>query len=561
MTPLRIVLLLLALVWPSWAQSLVPGDYRGSIQFGGRVRTYTIHVPPAARCQRLTSLVMFFHGGGGNGTQAQSSYQLDPIADREGFFTVYPDGASAIPALGVLTWNSGYCCGYAYDNKVDDVRFVRALVADLKSRYPIDPDRIYATGFSNGAMLSHRLGAELSDIFAAVAPVSGSIGGITGGVSYTIPPPARPVPILIMHGTLDQNIPYLGGIGTESQISNRTDKSVADAVAFWTTNNRCLTTPASKRSGNVMIDTYSGCGNDADVSLYSIVDGKHAWAGGRMPVVLTGDVPSYDLSASEVVWSFFEAHPRAKNPTAPAPEGSTPRIAPNGILNAASFRKGAIAPGELLTIFGSNLGPPTLATYRLLTGGLLDTTIAGTRVLVDGVAAPMYYSLAGQISGFVPYAAGQKQCVDIQVSYNGQTSDPVRVAVAGAQPALFSRNFSGTGQGVIFNQDGTINASSNPASRGTIIAMYLTGDGLTTPTGVDGKLGDLNPTKPALPVAVYLNGLPAELVYAGGVKDTAGGVFQVNARIPMQVPVSDAVSVMVNVGSGATPFGVTLATR
>lgn len=506
-------------------------------------------------------MVMFFHGGGGNGTQAANSYQLNPIADREGFFAVYPDGTAAVPALGVLTWNSGYCCAYAYDNRVDDVGFVRALVANLRSTYPVDPDRIYATGFSNGAMLSHRLGAELSDIFAAVAPVSGSVGGTAGGVSYTIPQPARSVPILIMHGRLDQNIPYAGGIGAESQIVNRADKSVADAVAFWTANNRCSATPISSRSGNVAIDSYTRCNNEADVTLYTIDNGKHAWAGGRLPVVLTGDVPSYELSASELVWGFFEAHPRAKSPTAPGPPGSAPRIAPAGIVNAASFKKGAITPGELLTIFGANLGPPTLASYQFSPNGLLDTMIAGTQILVDGIVSPMYYALAGQVSGFVPYAAGQKQCVDVQVSYDGETSDPVRVAVASAQPALFSRNYSGTGQGVIYNQNGTTNSASNPATRGTIITMYLTGDGLTTPSGVDGKLGDMNPAKPILPVAVYLNGFQAELIYAGGVKDAVAGVFQVNARVPLQVPVSDAVSVMVNVGSGATPFGVTLATR
>jgi uncharacterized protein (TIGR03437 family) len=214
----------------------------------------------------------------------------------------------------------------------------------------------------------------------------------------------------------------------------------------------------------------------------------------------------------------------------------------------------------LLTIFGANLGPPALANYQF-SGGLLDTALAGTRILVDGIPSPMYYAVAGQVSGFVPYATGQKQCVDVQVSYNGQTSDPVRVAVAGAQPALFSLNYSGSGPGVIYNHDGTLNSASNPALRGSIVAMYLTGEGPTTPGGLDGKLGDLNPTTPVSPVSVYMNGLPAELIYAGGVVGAVAGVFQVNARVPLQLPVSDAVSVIVNVGSGATPFGVTLAAR
>ncbi|MFN9459215.1 MAG: hypothetical protein ACK6D7_17825 [Acidobacteriota bacterium] len=114
---------------------------------------------------------------------------------------------------------------------------------------------------------------------------------------------------------------------------------------------------------------------------------------------------------------------------------------------------------------------------------------------------------------------------------------------------------------MIYNQDGTVNSRENPAPRGTIVAIYLTGEGLTTPAGIDGRPGDMRPTSPVLPVTVFLNGVPAEVVYAGGVKDAVAGVFQVNARIPAQLAASEAVSVMVQVGAGATPFGVTVAVR
>lgn len=547
---MRIALACLLCSWISPAQTLAPGDYRGSMEFGGRTRTYTFHVPPAALCQTLTPLVFFFHGGGGNGTQAANSYQMNPIADREGFFTVYPDGTSQIPGLNLLTWNSGHCCGSALENNVDDVGFVRALVDRLRTTYPVDPARIYATGFSNGAMMTHRLAAELSSTFAAVAPVAGSIGGI----SYSIPQPSRPVPILIMHGKLDQNVPYAGGVGTSSLIDSRYDKSVAETTAFWRANNRCAPTPTIQRNGNVVTDTYTGCA--ADVTLYTIENTGHAWAGGRGPSTLMGDAASYELSFSEVVWAFFDAHPRPA--TSPALAG-VPWI--GGITNAASFKKGSIAPGELLTIFGANLGPATLAGYQFAANGLLETSLAGTQVLIDGIPAPLYYASSGQVSAFVPYAASQKQCVSVQAVYEGRTSDPVRVAVAGAQPALFSRDFSGLGPGVIFNQNATLNAPANAALRGTIVAIYLTGDGQTTPAGSDGKLGGASPTRPVLPVSVYMNGVQADVIYAGGVHDAVAGVFQVNARIPLTLTPSDAVSVMVNVGPAATPFGVTLAVR
>ena len=547
----------LSLAVSASAQTLEPGDYRASLQFGGRTRTYTIHVPPSARCQTLTPLVLLFHGGGGSGAQAASSYQLNPIADREGFFAVYPDGTSASPALSLYTWNSGHCCGYAYDNKVDDVGFVRALIAALRAAYPVDPDRIYATGMSNGAMLTHRLAAELSNLFAAVAPVAGTIGGTFEAISYVIPQPQRPVPVLMIHGKLDENVPYLGGVGAASQITNRADLSVAESVAFWTRNNRCPPVPTTSRTGNIAVDTYTACA--ADVTLYSIDNQGHAWPGGRAPVTLTGDTPSYEMSASEIAWAFFAAHPRTSS--IPAPQGSAPWIAPGGITNAASFKKGSVAPGELLTIFGANLGPAALTGYQFLPTSLLDTTVAGTRVLFDGIPAPIYYTSAGQLSAFVPYATAQRQCSDVQVSYNGRLSDPVRIPVAAAQPALFTRNFSGSGTGVIFNQNGTINTPANPATRGSIIAMYLTGEGQTVPGGIDGALGGLSATRPTLPVSVYMNGVQADLIYVGGVQGAAAGIFQVNARVPVQVPATDALSVIVNVGPAATPFGVTLAVR
>jgi uncharacterized protein (TIGR03437 family) len=207
------------------------------------------------------------------------------------------------------------------------------------------------------------------------------------------------------------------------------------------------------------------------------------------------------------------------------------------------------------------LGPSALTPYQFATSGLLETSVAGTRVLFNGIPGPIYYTSLGQVSAFVPYALAGQQCANVQISYNGHVSDAVRVAVASAQPALFTRDFIGSGPGVIFNQDGSANALSNAALRGTIVAMYLTGEGQTIPGGVDGKLGDAVPTKPLLPVSVFMNGVEAAVIYAGGVKDAAAGVFQVNARIPLAIPQSAAISVIVNVGPGATPFGATLAVR
>ena len=127
-------------VGPAWA-ALAPGDHRIALQHGGRQRSYIVHVPPVAREGRPLPVVLNFHGGGGKAESQQKYSRMDALADAKGFLAVYPDGTGRMPDR-LLTWNAGTCCAYSVANKVDDIGFPLALLADLEARQPVDRRRV-----------------------------------------------------------------------------------------------------------------------------------------------------------------------------------------------------------------------------------------------------------------------------------------------------------------------------------------------------------------------------------------------------------------------------------
>lgn len=169
-----------------------PGDYTFGFKHDGRERSYIVHVPR----DTLTNpwpVVLNFHGGGSSAAGQQAYSRMDETSDREGFLAVYPSG-TGIFGNRLLTWNAGACCGYALNNKVDDVGFVQALIDDLEKHAAIDRARIYATGLSNGAMMAYWIAAKAPELLAAIAPVAGA----------QIEVPFRPkaaIPILHIHST------------------------------------------------------------------------------------------------------------------------------------------------------------------------------------------------------------------------------------------------------------------------------------------------------------------------------------------------------------------------
>ena len=167
-----------------------------------------------------------------------------------------------------------------------------------------------------------------------------------------------------------------------------------------------------------------------------------------------------------------------------------PAVNEGGVVSAASFLPGPVAPGEIVSIFGSGIGPEQGAGARLDASGRVDNFLADTWVLFDGIQVPLFYVQANQINAQVPYAVAGKSSVVMQVVYKGARAEPVTLSVANTAPAIFALA-GGIGQGAIFNQDITLNSASNPAPRGSIMVLYATGEGQTVPAGIDGKLSEV----------------------------------------------------------------------
>lgn len=218
-------------------------------------------------------------------------------AEANGFLAVYPDGTAG--PKGIHTWNAGHCCGYPQSEDVDDVGFIDDLIDVLSTEYAIDPARIYATGMSTGGMFSYRLACDLTGRIAAIASVSG-----TG--SITDCDPSRPLPVLHIHGTADEIVPYDGGtVGDGIQPSIM--PPVTDVIAFWQQFDGCERMPETVIVEPVTIETFSGCADSSEVILYTIQDGGHAWPGGeRKADRLPADL---ELEATSLIWDFFAVHP------------------------------------------------------------------------------------------------------------------------------------------------------------------------------------------------------------------------------------------------------------
>jgi polyhydroxybutyrate depolymerase len=300
--PRFLLLLVLALWAPSLgAQTLAAGrSFEGKLTVGGRERSYLVDLPSRYDGSRALPLVLVFHGGGGNGDGARRQTGFTALGEKAGFIAVYPNGTGR-RANRLLTWNAGTCCGYAKQQRVDEAAFVRALLDTLQATLKIDPARIYATGLSNGGMMSYLVGCRLGDRVAAIAPVSGEL---TTSDCHL----ARPVSLLVIHGTADENLPYDGGVGVKA-LDVHEVRSVSSAVEFWRAQLRCATTPVVDTMPRLLHAKYARCAGGSALELYTIPGGGHGWPGGRQLAAFL-DVPSDAMHASPVIWEFFAAHPK-----------------------------------------------------------------------------------------------------------------------------------------------------------------------------------------------------------------------------------------------------------
>jgi uncharacterized protein (TIGR03437 family) len=238
---------------------------------------------------------------------------------------------------------------------------------------------------------------------------------------------------------------------------------------------------------------------------------------------------------------------------------SVPRqIDRRSIFNAASLDAGPLCPGCAFSIFGVELGPETPAWARLGPDGRLATDLGGTRVLVDGIPAPLLYVSAHQVNALVPFALAGRASVEVRVETAAGPAGSASVPLADAQPALFTTGGTGAGQGAILNEDYALNGPEFPARRGSVIMLFGTGLGPMAPEAVDGMPAGYPAPLVTLPVEARIGGRRALVEFAGAAPGLPMGVYQVNVRVPDGISTEEPAVVLLKAGNRSTTRGVTL---
>ena len=232
------------------------------------------------------------------------------------------------------------------------------------------------------------------------------------------------------------------------------------------------------------------------------------------------------------------------------------------VENAASLQPGPIAPGEIVAIFGTNLGPAQPVGLQLTSAGTVATTLGGTQVLFDNIPAPLTFVSANQINAIVPYEVAGRLSTNLTVMRNGVVSSGISLQVIATSPAIFTLTQNGQGQGAILNQNGTVNGAANPAPKGSVIAIYATGEGQLQNGGVTGSV---TPTiapfpKPVGNVSVMIGGVPAQVQFSGEAPGLVSGVLQVNVTVPSTIG-SGNQTVVLTVGTNSSPTTATVAVQ
>ena len=250
------------------------------------------------------------------------------------------------------------------------------------------------------------------------------------------------------------------------------------------------------------------------------------------------------------------------------------------VSSAASYLGSSISPGEIITIFGTNLGPTPYVTLALDSTGKVATTLCpplpagttcsaslGVQVLVAGFLAPIVFASNTQVSAVVPYEVAKLHgSQPVEVKFLGQASNAIGVQISPTAPGIFTANASGTGPGAILNQNYSANSPTNPAAKGSVVSIYMTGEGLTTPAVATGSVTTASlpapqvTPAPLLPVAVLIDGQPAAIAYAGEAPGFLAGVMQLNVVIPAGARTGN-LSLVVSIGGTSSQSGVTVSVQ
>ncbi|WP_010581732.1 alpha/beta hydrolase family esterase [Schlesneria paludicola] len=275
-------------------------DFSHSLNHDGRTRTYEVHLPSQYDAKTPLPVVVNLHGGGGNATAHRKQTQMDACADKNGFLVVYPEGTSGGGRF--YTWNAGLCCAYAVKWKIDDVGFLDKLLDDLPKQYAVDTRRIYLTGMSNGSMMAYRYACERPQRVTALCGVATTLG-VDG------PMPTRPVPLMHIHGLLDPNAPFAGGVGPNA-FSKINHRAVKDVISWWCGVNHCAVKPSlTEDQPDFLHEHFSPPEGQtgAPIELYMLREGGHTWPGGIdvTPRLGTGKLIT-NFDANTRMWNFFK---------------------------------------------------------------------------------------------------------------------------------------------------------------------------------------------------------------------------------------------------------------
>jgi len=275
---------------PTAAPTIEPGDTERTISVDGQNRKYLLHIPPGAKQGAPIPVIVVLHGLGLPVSYMESLTGFDEISDQGGFAIAYPRG------LGT-SWNAGGCCGLAEQDNVDDVAFVSQIITDLKTSFNIDSKRIYAAGYDNGAVMTYRLGCEMSDTFAAIAAVA-------GGLFYDQCQPDNMVALIHIHGLSDPVMPFEGGEGVCDFCGGIPNLPPVElGVLKWVGWNGCSNSPLVNKNEAITHTTYPDCQPNTAVELYTIEELEHDWP----TSFSTGE---NNFSATQTILDFFVTHPK-----------------------------------------------------------------------------------------------------------------------------------------------------------------------------------------------------------------------------------------------------------
>ncbi|MGH1403254.1 MAG: alpha/beta hydrolase family esterase [Alphaproteobacteria bacterium] len=265
-------------------------------------RSYVLYIPniPSSIGTVKLPLVIVLHGGRLQTKSTEKTTSFSEKADKEKFIVVYPNGSSGSP-MGIKTWNVDHCCGYAMKEKKDDIGFLSTLIDTLINEQAVDPNNVFVTGMSNGGMMAHKVGMELSSKINAIAPVS-------SGIFVDAEPPVQTVPALIINGELDKSFPMEGGLSGGRFVDSAWDGTylypVRGQSEFWAENNGCSDRITEKHLSKTLYLWKYNCPEGGMVLHYVLKDQGHAWPGSKHRN-LRGDTPSQTFDATDAIWKFF----------------------------------------------------------------------------------------------------------------------------------------------------------------------------------------------------------------------------------------------------------------